>query len=339
MRIDPAARSWRSRARAVLPFVVTVALFLAGGYALWSLLGALSYAEVIRALHATPWVVLALAALATAGGYSALAGYDVSALDFIGKRAPLRSAMLAGFIGSAVGANLGLAAVTGAAARYRIYVRHGLGGFDVAAIAAFGAVAYGFGVCAIGFAALVVHPGAMGAFSPFPPGLTRLAALAATLVAVGPILWVSITGAALKLGRFTLTAPRPRLLSRQMLLTALDVTLAALSLWILLPAGAPDYFTFLAVYAAASMAGIMSHVPGGVGVFEVVIMAALKDHAAPEQLAAALLLWRAIYFLAPLGLALTLLLWVEVALGGKALRRVRADIAEGARVARRPAPK
>ena len=59
------------------------------------------------------------------------------------------------------------------------------------------------------------------------------------------------------------------------------------------------YITFLGVYAVAVIAGIVSHVPGGVGVFEAVILLTLPGVPA-EALLGSLLAYRAVYYLVPL---------------------------------------
>ena len=77
----------------------------------------------------------------------------------------------------------------------------------------------------------------------------------------------------------------------------------ALALYVLLPSGGPDYLTFVAV-AVATMAGVVSHVPGGIGVFE-------RDHRRARQQrcrsTTRLLLFRLVYFLLPFVMALALL--------------------------------
>ena len=76
--------------------------------------------------------------------------------------------------------------------------------------------------------------------------------------------------------------------------------------WVLLPAGKPDYATFVAVYAAATMIGVLSHVPGGIGVFETVVIGTLPASVPVGDAAAALLLFRLVYYLVPFALAFVL---------------------------------
>ena len=67
-----------------------------------------------------------------------------------------------------------------------------------------------------------------------------------------------------------------------------------------------DFFTFASVYVFACMLGVVSHAPGGIGVFEATMLNALPAHS-QESLLASLLLFRVIYYFLPFILALALL--------------------------------
>ncbi|MBF3094048.1 hypothetical protein HKT43_35900, partial [Pseudomonas aeruginosa] len=113
-----------------------------------------------------------------------------------------------------------------------------------------------------------------------------------------------------RLGRRSLRLPGLRLSLLQLLITALDVAAAATVLYLLLPE-TPPFAAFLLVYLLALAAGVLSHVPGGVGVFEAVLLAAFAGQLGAAPLAAALLLYRLIYVVLPLLLACLLLLFLE----------------------------
>jgi phosphatidylglycerol lysyltransferase len=89
-----------------------------------------------------------------------------------------------------------------------------------------------------------------------------------------------------RVGRRTLRLPGRRLTFLQLIITALDVAAAATVLYLLLPE-APPFGPFLLVYLLALAAGVLSHVPGGVGVFEAILLAAFADTLGAAPLAAA----------------------------------------------------
>jgi uncharacterized membrane protein YbhN (UPF0104 family) len=92
-----------------------------------------------------------------------------------------------------------------------------------------------------------------------------------------------------------------------MALGVMDLCSAAAVLYVLLPSHEGlDFFTFACVYVFACLLGIVSHAPGGIGVFEATMLKVLP---APSQeaLLASLLMFRILYYVIPFVLALMLL--------------------------------
>ena len=279
-------------------------LFVLGVYALYHLLKPVKAADVIAQVRMTPWWTLLSALLATAAGYVALIGYDWSALRSLGKKVPANAIAVGGFLGYSFGNTIGVSVISGGAVRYRVYSAFGLSLFEIASVSTFAALAFGFGITVIGLAALAIHPYALVNILPIAPDSLRVWAGVAAVAVVLFLLLMSLNGKSLRLGKFELSAPTPGVLFSQLAFTLIDTSMAALTLYVLLPGARPDFLTFLPVFAAASMAGVLSHVPGGVGVFETIIIAALPKGVPLDQIAAALLLYRLIYYLIPFALAL-----------------------------------
>jgi phosphatidylglycerol lysyltransferase len=316
-RPAPGVWSWL---RASVPYVVAVALFGAGLYALYRLLAPVDLADVAAQVHATPGSTMALALLTTLIAYLALVGYDWSALRYIGKPLPLPVTITGGLMAYAFGNTIGLSAVSGGAVRYRIYSGLGLDGFDVAAVSSFAAVSFGVAATLVGLGALVVHPTALGALAPLAPGGMRWVSVAIIVGIALPLAVAAVLKGELRLWKFRLHAPSLPVLGGQMLFSVIDIGASAMTLYLLLPSGNLEFGTFLAIFAAATMAGILSHVPGGVGVFETVVLAALPATIPLEQAAAALLMFRLCYYLIPFVLALVVLALYE---GSAAFRTER----------------
>ncbi|HWL27733.1 MAG TPA: hypothetical protein VNQ97_02380, partial [Burkholderiaceae bacterium] len=255
-----------------LPYAIAAGLFVLGLYALSRLLHEVHLREVVAQIRDTPPSTLGLALASTFAGYLCLAGYDWSALRHIGKRLPGPVVLTGGLMAYAFGNTIGLTAFSGGAVRWRLYSGLGLNGYDIAAISAFTAVAFGTINTLIGLGSLALHPGALAGVLPLSAGPARLLALVVLAAIVLPILWASVSGHSLGIGRYTLRAPRPAILGTQLLIGLGDITFAALTLHILLPPVDISFLAFLAIFAAAVMAGVISHVPGGVGVFEMVII-------------------------------------------------------------------
>jgi uncharacterized membrane protein YbhN (UPF0104 family) len=96
--------------------------------------------------------------------------------------------------------------------------------------------------------------------------------------------------------------PSIRVAFAQLAIGTVDNAMAAGILWVLLPAGSIGYFTFVGAYAPSVVVGLISHVPGGVGVFESSVSTLTKG-LDPAALAAGFLGYRLFFFLLPLAIA------------------------------------
>ncbi|WP_102107923.1 bifunctional lysylphosphatidylglycerol flippase/synthetase MprF [Oceaniglobus roseus] len=289
--------------RGAFPVLLGVGLFALGLYALYHLLRPVDPADVAAQIRATPVGVLLAALGATVAGYAALIFYDWFGLRFINRRLSPGVVALGGFLGYAFGNTIGISVVSGGAVRYRIYSAAGLNAFEVAAVSGYIALALGTGLTLVGLGAVAVHPGPASAYLPYGPGTIRAVAGAVLALSVGLILYLSVSQRQLRVWSYDLHLPPPGDVGGQLIVTLIDVFAAAFALWVLLPAGKPDFATFVAIYAAAMMIGVLSHVPGGVGVFETVVIGTLPASVAVGDAAAALLLFRLIYYLLPFALA------------------------------------
>ena len=205
--------SWRNswqRSKAFIPYIIVISLFAAGLYALDKLLAPVDLRAVMQQVRATPPATLAISFAAMFGAYAALIGYDWSALRYIGKTLPFRTIALGGFLGYAFGNTIGVNAISGGAVRYRIYAALGLDGYDVAAIATFASLAFGFGVTIIGLASLTLHPFVLQSALPFEPATIRWTAaiiLTALIVVLGVLAY---RRSVLRIGRFQVNHPHRR---------------------------------------------------------------------------------------------------------------------------------
>jgi len=301
-----------SRIRPAVPYLVIAGLFALGAYSLYHLLRPVNFRDVMVQVRGTPWHIVALSLLATFAGYAALIGYDWSALRYLGKKPPIPVIMLGGFLGYALGNTVGAGPVTGGAVRYRIYSSLGLSGYDIAAIAIFGSAAFGLGATIVGFGALAYHPYALESLTSTNPQILRWIAIAMLAVSLGVLSALALRKSEIRVRGHRFKTPSFALMSGQLAFTAIDIVMAATVLYLLLPPNEMGFATFLAVFAAAIFAGVASHVPGGVGVFEAIILAALPTSVPLDQVVAGLLLYRMVYYLVPFALALVLLALSEL---------------------------
>lgn len=293
--------------------VISFLLFGFGSFAVYKILTSVNFHDVVTQLHQIALVSIALAVLTTFFGYLALVGYDWSALRFIGRSAPLPVLILGSFTAYAMGNTVGLAVFSGGAVRYRFYRGLGLDTSDVAVVSSFCAMSFGIGVTIVGFSALIYHPTALSSLLPLSPEVIRGGSLVLLFLIITLGLWSSISKHSFMLGRYRIGLPEPLNLGAQILFSLADILFAAMTLYILLPDALAIPFTiFVALFAAASVAGVLSHIPGGIGVFEGVMITGLST--SPDLIpgvAAGLLAYRVIYYLFPFILSLMILAGLE----------------------------
>ena len=284
------------------------------GFALWGLERAaegISFHAVVTALRATPPSALLMALAATVASYATLFGYDLSGLRYARARPPLSSAFLASFCGYAIGNAVGLGALSGGAVRYRIYTAAGLTPGQIARVILFISAAIGIGLATIAALGLVLCSGRVGHMLGTSPEPLFAAAVTLLVLAMSFLVFCATRRRALALGPITIEPPGPALVLTQIALTTTDVLAAAAVLWVLLPPTGIGFLAFVAVFAAALGLGVLSHIPGGLGVFEVAILYVVGSKAPVSMVAAALVAYRAIYFLLPLLLSTVLLAGFE----------------------------
>ncbi|MDE0879211.1 MAG: bifunctional lysylphosphatidylglycerol flippase/synthetase MprF [Sphingomonas bacterium] len=259
--------------------------------------------QVRHALAAVPGWRIAAALGLTMLSYLALTGYDHVALAAVGKPLPWRASAVGSFTSYTLSHNLGLAMLTGGSARYRVYSAAGLDLAEVAQVSVLTGITFWAGVIGIAGLALVTTPAAV------PTGPLLLSPLTLRLIGIALITAVAALPIARLLGRDAIGWGRVRLpiptlgqQARLALVSLVDLIAAAAVLFVLIPGVSLDLFPgFFAAYAAALLIALMTHVPGGLGVFES-IMLGLVPVARPE-LFAALLLYRLAYYLLPLAIS------------------------------------
>ena len=295
-----------NRTSASIGFVLLLAAM--GFYALHRLLLEVHLHDVRAALHALqPWQIGAALGL-TAASYLLLTLYDVLALRIIGKPLPWRTAALASFTSYTLSHNLGLSLLTGGSARYRVYSANGLETADIVRIIATASMTFWTGVVVMAATALAIHPASI-VLGPVlvPLELQRLFGLVVLAVTAWLVLKARKPGQSLRIFGWTLPLPSAGQALSQICVAGLDLAVASAALYVLVPGvGIQMFPLFFLGYALAIIVALVTHVPGGIGVFEAVMIAALPN-VDKSALLAALVAYRVFYYLLPLLVAAVLL--------------------------------
>jgi phosphatidylglycerol lysyltransferase len=292
-------RLWRR-----LSPLVGLALFLV---ALWVLGRELRYmppAKLAAALKQFPGSAIGLATLFTFLNYFILTGYDQLAFLYIRRPIARWQIAMASFVGYAIANNVGFALLSGTSARYRFYSRWGLSGREISQVVIFYSGTFWLGLLVLGGWTLATGP-AMGLDRYVPLGIARATGWLLIATAAAYPIVALFRRAPVSIGGMPIPMPNIGLVIGQFVLSALDWTLAAAVLYVLLPAPRPDFVYFVGVFLASQLIALVSHVPGGLGVFESLMILVLAMPA--EAVLPALAMFRVIYYLLPLGVALGVL--------------------------------
>ena len=291
------------RLRRVLPAAIGLALFLAALEVLRTELRSVTWNELSGAVLQVPWWRIALAVGITVANYAVLTGYDLLAFRYAGKTLPAKRVAAVSFLAYAISNNIGFAMLSGASVRYRFYTRWGVTTEELSRVVFSYSVTFWLGLFALGGASLV-----FGSLAEVQGGLRWGAALVpAGWLLIGVV--AAYIGASafrkepLRFGSVTLPLPALPIALGQLALSVVDWTLAAAVLYLLLPVP-PPFIAFLGAFQAAILVGMLSHVPGGLGVFEGLIVLLLKPYVPSADLVPALVVYRAVYYFLPLTVAL-----------------------------------
>ena len=270
--------------------LLVLLVFVVAAWLLYDRLKEYTFGQIREAIATMPpWHIVA-ASLLTVLNYVILIGYDWLAVRWVGETdLPLRKIALASFAGYAFSYNFG-ATLFGTSIRYRLYSAWGVPLPKIVKLLVILALTFWFGVLALAGVVFVVAP------FPIPTGLNHLK------LPVANTFWVGVALLLIALGYVTLDAlhyrwplrffrwriplPPLRLTLYQIAIACGDLLVAAAILFALLPPVEGGYVRVLGVFMLAFVAAVLSHVPGGYGVFDVLIIEFLPKERGPAVVAA-----------------------------------------------------
>jgi glycosyltransferase 2 family protein len=299
-------REWAAANR--IGIALSTLIIIAASIALFVLLRDIEIEKVIAAIRSTAPQTILTAAGFVACAYLTLTCYDFFALHTIGRDdVPYRIAALASFTGYAIGHSLGATAVTAGMVRYRIYSAHGLSLVEVAKIAFITGLTFWLGNAFLLGLGLALKPAAASAINHASAVLNRVIGLAALAAIIGYLFWLLPRPRIIGRDHWQVTLPSAPLTVAQIAIGVCDLTFVALAMKVLLPAQLPLAFLPLVVtIVMATLLGFASHTPGSIGVFDAAMLIGLPLFE-KEQLLASLLIFRFLYFVAPLFFAVVVL--------------------------------
>ena len=315
MRAELRRRRWRHLQRVL---TIAFAVALVGLLVHWA--RAVRWADVLDALQNYPATTLAAAA-----GVALVSHALYSTYDLIGRhqtRHSLRPRQVMGVAFVSYAFNLNLGSLVGAfAMRYRLYSRLGLTTPVITQVLGLSLLTNWLGYAFVAGTAFVLRPPELPAT--WELGSAGLRLLGGAMVVLALVYVGACFGARRRewtIRRQRLVLPSGPVALWQLGVSAGNWALIAGVMYLLLRHHVA-YAAVLSVLLIAAIAGVITHVPAGLGVLEAVFVALLAGPASQADLIAALLAYRALYYLVPLGIAAVVLFRLEARASARADRR------------------
>jgi uncharacterized membrane protein YbhN (UPF0104 family) len=311
----PVSDPRRPRWKVALGIVGSLAIAALAAYVLFRTFQSISIADVLRSVRETPLRLLALASACAAGAYLTLALYEIAVVRYVKHCIGRARPMLTAFIAFPIGHAIGQALLSGGALRYRMYSPAGFSATEVGATVLMAGLPYLLAFGLLFDLALVFGSERLAPLFRLSSGWLFALGLLGLAKDVGYLAFVRLRKTPIRLGGWAVRVPPLGMTALQLLVGTLDIVLISSVLYLLLPDSAQIAFLpFVAVYLASVLAGVLSHVPAGLGVLESMLLL-LLPHVPPAELLAAVLLYRVIYEIVPVLLALAL--WGSFELGSQ----------------------
>ena len=289
---------------------VTLLLFMVVAILLFSLVQNMDWQAVIETLRGYSPALVMMGLGITAASFAVFSSYDLLGKFYTGHELPIKQVLPLAFVCYAFNLNLG-AWVGGIALRYRLYTKFGLNVATVTRVLSVSLTTNWLGYMLLAGTLFTLRLIEL-------PEHWQVGTLGLQFIGAGLLLVCLFY---LLAGRYSrrrtwqwrgheIVLPSLRLALLQMLLGAVNWSLMAALVYLLLPQGV-FYPTILGILLVSSIAGVVTHIPAGLGVLEAVFIALLQHQVSTSDILAALIGYRALYFLFPLGLACMVYLLLE----------------------------
>lgn len=267
--------------------------------------------EITAQLSEIPNLYIGLSLILSFLSYLILTAYDGLGVQYIGEKLEIGKIIRAGYVGYAFSHNIGFALITGGSIRYRIYSAWGFSGMQVTQIVAFSAFTLWIGFCAVAGLALLLATPDLPSDVMVPFVSLRVLGVILLVMVVGYMWACARVKGEISFKNWSFSFPDFKLSVKQVVIASIDWLMAASVLYVLLPVYEISFFSFVGVFLMAQIIGLFSQVPGGLGVFESVMLVYLSNFMPGSQVLGILLVYRIIYYILPLLGALIVLGYQE----------------------------
>ena len=286
--------------------IVAIVMFALASKSLFHMAHTLDIAQIKSVLTSTPPLTMFKAVGVVIAAYILPSIYDLIAVRYLKADIPYPKILNTSLTAFSIGHTLGVSMLSAGAVRFRYYGKYGVESTKIANIILLVSLAFSYGMMTVIGISLVVNPHMLsqlltnvswlGSISPLVfkmIGSLILALIVASLIFAGK------SGRIFSIKSWELQLPPATVLFRLIVLAVIDIALVAYIIHILIPASIQvSYLEVFSAYVQAITVGIISHVPGGLGVFELTMVASLPK-VDKTTLISVLLLFRILYYFIP----------------------------------------
>lgn len=310
-------------------FLLALVIFVLAIKTLYTITHSISLSEIFLAIEQIPNLDIFWALLVVAFGYLVLTLYDTIAFKHMNIALPFKKVAFTSFTAYAIGHTIGLAILSASGVRFRMYGVNKIRPENIANVVWLVSMAFTFGITTLVSLSLAFNPEAtvtmmnqldlqLAEVSIDIPEFLRNASVIRSLglgllaIVAGLIAWSGRQGRHIQVKGWRFDLPPATMMIKQIIISIVDLASVAFVLYLLLPHDAGvGYFTVFSAFIQSMILAILSHVPGGLGVFELIMMASLPT-VDKTYLLAVLLVFRLLYYLLPFFLAVLFFIGHEV---------------------------
>ncbi len=270
----------------------------------------IEWGQVLTSLEDYPITAAWGAVVLTLASFTLYSCFDLLGRRYTGHALRTPTVMLVTFVSYAFNLNLG-SLVGGVAFRFRLYSQLGLGNGAITRIMSLSMLTNWMGYLLLAGLVFSLQPPTLPAGWPLAIEYLRLiglALLAAVVIYLGicafsPRRTLALRGHVIEL-------PSLRLAVLQLMMGAGNWLIMSSIIFILFQHRI-EFSAVVSVLLLAAVAGVITHIPGGLGVLEAVFVALLSHLMPQAELLAALVAYRVVYYVVPLAVAAAAYLVME----------------------------
>ena len=290
---------------------VAIVVFTMASKSLYHMAHTLDVSQMKSVILATPPLTMLKAVIVVILAYILLSVYDLIAIRYLKVKIPYLKVMNTSLTAFSIGHTLGVSMLSAGAVRFRYYGKYGVESAPIATIILLVSLAFSYGMMSVIGASLLINPHMLAQlldtipmFNKVSPLVFRVIGIVILALIAASVIFAGKLGRAFSIKQWQLHLPPATVLLKLICLAVIDIALVAYIIHILLPASlSVSYLEVFSAYVQSITVGIISHVPGGLGVFELSMVASLPK-VDKTTLLSVLLLFRILYYLIPFALGL-----------------------------------